>query len=90
VRYHDDEERALIEGIEREEWREVENMQEAMAEAREIASATTAKSARMNIRISEADLRALKARAIEEGLPYQSLVTSVLHKYVSGRLVERR
>ena len=55
-------------------------------EARHIAEATLAKSERMNIRISSADLKALKARAIEEGLPYQTLVTSVLHKYVTGQL----
>ena len=42
----------------------------------------------MNVRISSADLKALKARAIEEGLPYQSLVTSVLHKYVTGQFEE--
>lgn len=42
------------------------------------------KDKRMNIRISSRDLEALQRRALEEGLPYQSLVSSVLHKYVSG------
>jgi predicted DNA binding CopG/RHH family protein len=44
----------------------------------------------MNVRISERDMRKLKARAAEEGIPYQTLVTMVLHKYVTGRLEERR
>lgn len=44
------------------------------------------KDKRMNIRISSRDLDALQRRALEEGLPYQSLVSSVLHKYVTGGL----
>ena len=44
---------------------------------------------RINIRISEKDLTDLKIKAREEGLPYQTLVSSVLHKYLNGRLVER-
>jgi predicted DNA binding CopG/RHH family protein len=40
--------------------------------------------------MSERDLRQLKVRAAEEGIPYQTLVTMVLHKYVTGRLVEKR
>jgi len=42
----------------------------------------------MNIRIAKKDLAALKVRALEEGIPYQTLVSSILHKYLSGRLVE--
>ncbi len=51
-----------------------------------LAEATIRKDKRINIRISSRDLEALQRRAIEEGLPYQSLVSSVLHKYVSGGL----
>lgn len=50
------------------------------------AEATFKKDKRINIRISSRDLEALQRRALEEGLPYQSLVSSVLHKYVSGSL----
>ena len=53
------------------------------------ADATIKKDKRMNIRISERDLKNLKIKALEEGLPYQTLVSMVLHKYVSGRLVEK-
>ncbi len=50
------------------------------------ATETIKKDKRINIRISSRDLEALQRRALEEGLPYQSLVSSVLHKYVSGGL----
>ena len=43
----------------------------------------------VNIRISGKDLEALQKRALEEGIPYQTLIASLLHEYVSGRLVER-
>ena len=83
-----EDEREFIRSIESGEWREVGDLASAVVEARQIATATLAKSERMNVRISSADLKALRARAIEEGLPYQSLVTSVLHKYVTGQLEE--
>ena len=44
----------------------------------------------VNIRISERDLRRVKERAASEGIPYQTLITSVLHKYVTDQLVEER
>ena len=90
MKYYNKEEQKLIETIEKEDWTEVDNMVEAIEEAKRIAQATTTKSERMNIRMSEKDMKALKARAIEEGLPYQSLVSSVLHKYVTGQLVEKQ
>ena len=52
------------------------------------ASATFLKEKRVNIRISTPDLMDIQARALEEGMPYQTLIASVLHKYVSGRFVE--
>lgn len=52
------------------------------------ASATFLKEKRVNIRLSTPDLMDIQARALEEGLPYQTLIASVLHKFVSGRLVE--
>jgi predicted DNA binding CopG/RHH family protein len=54
----------------------------------EAVRATFVKNKRVNIRISAADLMDLQARAYEEGVPYQTLIASVLHKYVSGRLRE--
>lgn len=57
---------------------------------REAARATFIKSRRVNIRLSAADLLDIQAKAYEEGVPYQTLIASVLHKYVSGRLQEKR
>ena len=48
------------------------------------------KGQRMTVRITQNDLDGIKLRAIEEGMPYQTLVTSVIHKYVTGRLTEKR
>lgn len=56
---------------------------------REAARATSIKDRRVNIRLSSPDLRDLRARALEEGLPYQTLIASILHKFVAGRLVEK-
>ena len=47
------------------------------------------KSKRINIRLSPIDLDGMQRRAVEEGIPYQTLMASVIHKYVTGRLVER-
>ena len=52
------------------------------------AKATFRKDRRLNIRLSSKDLEAIQKRALAEGLPYQTLISSVLHKYASGRLKE--
>lgn len=56
---------------------------------RAAARATAAKDRRVNIRLSTGDLQDIQARALQEGMPYQTLIASVLHKYVTGRLEER-
>ncbi|MDO9234008.1 MAG: hypothetical protein Q7U15_11020 [Methylotenera sp.] len=53
------------------------------------ATATFLKEKRINIRLSSPDLMDIQARALEEGLPYQTLIASILHKYVSGRYIEK-
>ncbi|MBC7376476.1 MAG: hypothetical protein H7346_03460 [Burkholderiaceae bacterium] len=53
------------------------------------ARATALKDRRVNIRLSSFDLSDIQVKALEEGVPYQTLIASVLHKYVSGRLVEK-
>lgn len=61
-----------------------------LAGLREAARATFVKNRRVNIRLSAADLLDIQARAYEEGVPYQTLIASVLHKYVAGRLQEKK
>lgn len=53
------------------------------------ARATAIKDRRVNIRLSSGDLRDIQVKALEEGLPYQTLIASVLHKYVTGKLADR-
>jgi len=60
-----------------------------LAKFKAAATATFIKDKRVNIRLSSPDLMDIQARALEEGIPYQTLIASVLHKYVSGRLVEK-
>lgn len=61
-----------------------------LARLKAAARATGTKDRRVNIRLSSGDLSDIQAKALEEGVPYQTLIASVLHKYVSGRLTERR
>ena len=60
------------------------------SELKSIASNTFKKDKRINIRISNRDLIAIQSRASEEGVPYQTLVSSVIHKYISGSLKDQR
>ena len=85
----DREEQELLESFERDEWRSVTELQEQSERYRQYARSTFKKDKRVNIRISTKDLEALQKRALEEGIPYQTLMASVLHKYVGGRLVEK-
>ncbi len=86
----DNEERELLKSYEEEEWQSVERVEEEKARYQGYARATFRKDARVNIRISSKDLEAIQQKAIEEGIPYQTLMASILHKYVSGRLVEHQ
>ncbi|MFY9973630.1 MAG: antitoxin [Chromatiaceae bacterium] len=85
----DSEEKETLEAFEGGQLKRSKGASDVMAEHRKIAEATFKKDARINIRLSSRDLRALQARALKEGIPYQTLVSSVLHKYVDGQLVEK-
>ena len=61
-----------------------------LARMRAAARATAIKDRRVNIRLSSGDLHDIRAKALEEGMPYQTLIASILHKYISGRLAERQ
>ena len=60
-----------------------------LAKFKSAARATAIKDRRVNIRLSTGDLQDIQAKALAQGLPYQTLIASVLHKYVTGRLSER-
>ena len=90
MKFHDQEELELMKSIETEGWVSANNLEEEINKAKKAAEATLTKSERMNIRISPNDLRRLKIKAMEEGMPYQTLVSSIIHKYLIGRLQEQR
>jgi predicted DNA binding CopG/RHH family protein len=83
----DTDELALLESFEAGEWAAVSDEAADIARYRSAASKALLKNKRVNIRLSSMDLEGLQAKAAQEGLPYQTLIASVLHKYVSGRLV---
>jgi predicted DNA binding CopG/RHH family protein len=61
-----------------------------LAKFKAAARSTAVKDKRVNIRLSSGDLSDIQIKALEEGVPYQTLIASVLHKYVTGRLSETR
>ncbi len=83
------EEKAMFDSVERGEWERIPNADAEMARYREAARLALRKDKRVNIRMAERDLVRLQKAALHEGLPYQTLISSVLHKYINGRLVER-
>lgn len=82
----DPEEQELLSSFENGEWNTVEDLESEKASARKTAAKTLRKDVRINIRLTSSDLSNLKQIAAFEGLPYQTLIASVLHKYASGHL----
>ena len=85
----DSEEKEILDAYDAGRLKRSKHADQQLKEHREAAEATFRKDARINIRLSSRDLRALQARALKEGIPYQTLVSSVLHKYVDGQLIEK-
>ena len=84
----DKEEQDILDSFERGEWKPVANRRQEIARHVAYARNTLAKDRRVNIRISSKDLEELQAIAVEDGVPYQTLMASVLHRFVSGRFME--
>ncbi len=78
----------LLEAYERGEMPSTSPTKTDLRRLKEAARATFIKDRRINVRLSSPDLKDIQARAAEEGVPYQTLIASVLHKYVTGRLSE--
>ncbi len=81
-------ERKILESFEKGKLRSVATKSE-LEKLKAAARATAIKDRRVNIRLSSIDINDIQVKAMEEGLPYQTLIASVLHKYASGRLVEK-
>jgi len=85
----DQEEKEILEAFERDELKSVPNVVQEIEEARQAARNTFNKTKRVNLRLTERDFHMAHVRALEEGLPYQTLLSSVIHKYLTGRLVDK-
>ncbi len=83
------EERQLLASVEHGQWRSAVSRKATLARYVKAARRTLKKDQRVNIRLSQVDLQGLQVRAVEEGLPYQTLIASVLHKYLTGLLISR-
>ncbi len=84
------EEKEILDSFEKDEWAPVANLAERKKELMAYARNTLRKDKRLNIRISERDLLELQKKAVNEGLPYQTYVSSIIHKFINGNLVEAR
>lgn len=83
----DKEEQEILDAYESGEFKSVMT-DERKKSIKQIAAETFKKDKRINIRLSGRDLSAIQRRALEEGIPYQTLVSSILHKYISGGLYD--
>jgi predicted DNA binding CopG/RHH family protein len=86
---NDKEEKALMELIEQDEWKPVKNMKQEKQKAIIAARNTLKKDKRINLRLSEKDYHQIQIKAIEEGIPFQTFISSIIHKYLSGSLTPK-
>ncbi|MEK6528255.1 MAG: antitoxin [Nitrospirota bacterium] len=84
------EEQEILDSFEKGEWMPVKNFSKRKAELMQYARNTLKKDKRLNIRISERDLNELHRKAVIEGLPYQTYIASIIHKFVNGKLIEAK
>ena len=82
------EEKELLAAFEKNEWKPVKGKKGKISKYQKIAKSTFKKDSRINIRMSSKDVHAIQVKAMEEGIPYQTLISSILHKYISGKLKE--
>ncbi|MCU7917686.1 MAG: antitoxin [Candidatus Thiodiazotropha sp. (ex Epidulcina cf. delphinae)] len=82
------EEKEILDSYENDEWVSVSTPDE-ISRYQAAAKSTFKKDKRVNIRISGVDLELIQERALIEGIPYQTLMSSILHKYVNGRLIDK-
>ena len=80
------EEKELLKSVENEEWETISDFKSEQKRYQKIAKNNLKKDERINIRLATKDLMGIQKKAMQEGLPYQTLISSVLHKYVTGQL----
>jgi predicted DNA binding CopG/RHH family protein len=82
----DKEEKQLLKDVENGEFKSVKNLKSQIAYFKKVAAETIKKSKNVNIRMTEEDWYKLKTRAAKNGLPYQTLMATILHQYVDGKI----
>ena len=87
MKYIDKEEKEFIESYNRGEWRSLKDKKKLSKYVKAVKESLS-KNKRINIRITSKDLNDIQVKAIEEGIPYQTLISSLIHKYNSGKLVK--
>ena len=85
----DQEEKELMDSIERDDWQPVKNFEKEKVKAIGAARNTVKKDKRINLRLTQKDYHQIQIKAIEEGIPYQTLISSIVHKYLNGSLTPR-
>ena len=85
----DQEEKELMESIERDDWQPAKNIEKEKIKAIAAARNTLKKDKRINLRLTQKDYHQIQIKAIEEGIPYQTLISSIIHKYLNGSLTPR-
>ena len=85
----DQEEKDLMESIERDDWQPVKDLDQEREKAIAAARNTLRKDKRINLRLSQKDYHQIQIKAIEEGIPYQTLISSLVHRYLNGSLTPR-
>jgi len=85
----DREEKDLMASIEKDEWKPVKDFDVEKEKAVKAARNTLKKDRRINLRLTNKDYHQIQIKAIEEGIPYQTLISSLVHKYVNGTLVSK-
>jgi len=85
----DEEEKAIMESIENDQWVSVTDFKEEKEKAESVARQTLKKNKHINLRLTEKDYHQIQIKAIQKGIPYQTLIASIIHKYLNGSLVSK-
>jgi len=84
------EEKELLHSFEEGEWKSIKNLDNKIKEYSSYARDALKKDKRINIRLNEKDLESIQNIAVDEGIPYQTLISSLIHKFVTGKLIDKK
>lgn len=85
----DQEEKDLMDSLENDDWNRVKDFENEKNSAIKAARNTLKKDKRINLRLTQKDYHDIQIKAVEEGIPYQTLISSIVHKYLNGSLTQK-